>query len=200
MTLFVYPFLAHWMFAGDARQVGVFLGTAVHDTSQVTGAALMYKQMYSADAALSNATATKLLRNVFMAAVIPFMAVIYHRGEKGRTRQAAAAWHQAIPLFVVVFVALAAVRSIGDYTLSHAGRAFGFLNKDAWLKWFAAPGGKSIADQTAVWCLTIALAAVGLGTSLKKLRILGLKPLCAGFAAAALVGIVSICMIKLLGR
>jgi uncharacterized integral membrane protein (TIGR00698 family) len=200
MTLFVYPFLAHWIFHADAKQVGVFLGTAVHDTSQVTGAALMYKQMYSADAALSNATATKLLRNVFMAAVIPLMAISYHRGSKDRTRQAAAAWHQAIPLFVIVFIALAAARSIGDYMLSRSVGAFWIFPKDTWLHWFAAPGGKSIADRAAVWCLTIALAAVGLGTSLKKLRVLGLRPLCAGFAAAAIVGAVSIGLIKLLAR
>jgi uncharacterized integral membrane protein (TIGR00698 family) len=200
MSLFVYPFLAHWIFGTDARQVGVFLGTAVHDTSQVTGAALMYKQIYGIDAALSNATATKLLRNVFMAAVIPLMAVAYHRGEKDRARQAAATWHQAIPLFVIVFIALAAVRSVGDYTLGSGNRAFGLFSKETWLYWFAAPGGKSVADQSAVWCLTVALAAVGLGTSLKKLRVLGLKPLCAGFAAAALVGAISICLIKLLAR
>ena len=46
----------------------------------------------------------------------------------------------------------------------------------------------------------IAMASVGLGTSLKKLRTLGIKPLCAGFAAAALVGVASFSMIKLLTR
>ena len=34
MTLFVYPFFSHWLFGADPRQVGLFLGTAVHDTSQ----------------------------------------------------------------------------------------------------------------------------------------------------------------------
>ena len=156
----------------------------------------MYKQMYSADAALSNATATKLLRNVFMAAVIPIMAISYHRGSKDRTRQAAATWHQAIPLFVIIFIALAAVRSIGDYTLSHSGRALGLFQRDSWLNFFAAPGGKSIADRTAVWCLTIAMAAVGLGTGLAKLRGPGWKPFSVGFAAALMVGGVGAVLIE----
>src|SRR5439155_22334249 len=38
-TLFVYPFLAHLIFHANPEQVGLFLGTSVHDTSQVTGAA-----------------------------------------------------------------------------------------------------------------------------------------------------------------
>ena len=40
-TLFTYPFLAHWLFNGNAEYVGLFLGTAIHDTSQVAGAGLM---------------------------------------------------------------------------------------------------------------------------------------------------------------
>ena len=167
-TLFVYPFLSHWLFGGNPQLAGLFLGTAVHDTSQVTGAGLMYQQMYAAPKAFNTAVATKLIRNVFMAGVIPLMALLYHRGEKDRQRQAARSWHQAIPLFVVAFVALAVVRSIGDRGGEHP---LGLLSKDSWMHWFA--GGKDIkpiADQIAVWCLTIALAAVGLGASLKKLR------------------------------
>ena len=32
IALFCYPFLADWIFLGQPRQVGVFLGTAIHDT------------------------------------------------------------------------------------------------------------------------------------------------------------------------
>ena len=34
----LYPFLARLLFAGDPRKVGLFLGTSIHDTSQVAGA------------------------------------------------------------------------------------------------------------------------------------------------------------------
>jgi uncharacterized membrane protein YadS len=54
------------------------------------------------------------------------------------------------------------------------------------------------SDVAAVWCLTIAMAAVGLGTGLAKLRGLGWKPFSVGFAAALLVGGVSVALIKIL--
>src|SRR2546423_13332191 len=102
MTLFVYPFFSHWLFGADPRQVGLFLGTAVHDTSQVTGAGLMYQQMYGAREALNAATAVKLMRNIFMAGVIPLMAVLYHRGgtaaDAAKGREAAGSWPPAVPM------------------------------------------------------------------------------------------------------
>jgi uncharacterized membrane protein YadS len=50
----------------------------------------------------------------------------------------------------------------------------------------------------APWLLATAMAAVGLGTGLSKLKSLGLKPFTVGFAAALLVGVVSTVMIMLL--
>ena len=77
-ALFTYPFLAHWLFAGNVEQIDLFLGTAIHDASQVAGAGLMYQLYFDAPQALEVAATTKLVRNLFMGAVIPFMAVIYH--------------------------------------------------------------------------------------------------------------------------
>ncbi len=74
-----YPYLANAIFAGDPTRAGLFLGTAVHDTSQVTGAALLYAEVYARPAALNVAVVTKLVRNIFMALVIPFMAYAYSR-------------------------------------------------------------------------------------------------------------------------
>ena len=51
--------------------MGLFLGTAVHDTSQVVGAALTYSQLFSDPAVVKVAAVTKLTRNLFLAAVIP---------------------------------------------------------------------------------------------------------------------------------
>lgn len=82
-TLF-YPYLAHLLFSGDPGKGGLFLGTAVHDTSQVAGAALVYSQTFSAPQALNEATVTKLLRNLFIVAVIPLMSLRYARGRERR--------------------------------------------------------------------------------------------------------------------
>ena len=89
---------------------------------------------------------------------------------------------------------MAALRSLGDLGVKNNSPAFGVLARVRWKDCL------SLADQFATWCLMIAMASVGLGTSLKKLRTLGIKPLCAGFAAAALVGVASFSMIKLLTR
>jgi uncharacterized integral membrane protein (TIGR00698 family) len=188
LALFTYPFLAHWLFGGDARMAGIFLGTSIHDTAQVAGAGLMYRQQYGAPVALDTAAVVKLVRNVCMAGVIPLMALLYHRrGEGDSSRAVRPAWHQAVPLFVIGFVALAAVRSLGDL----GGRAFLMLDRDAWKRFLGE------ADTFSGWCLATAMAGVGLGTGLAKLRVLGWKPLCVGLAAAALVGGVSYGLIRL---
>ncbi|NIV40267.1 MAG: putative sulfate exporter family transporter, partial [Anaerolineae bacterium] len=69
-----YPYIAHAVFSGDALQAGLFLGTAVHDTSQVVGAAKVYVDAFSAPLALDVATVTKLVRNLLMALAIPYLA------------------------------------------------------------------------------------------------------------------------------
>ena len=65
--MLTYPYLAHAVL-GSSETIGLFLGTAVHDTSQVVGAALTYKQVYNDDIVLRVATVTKLTRNIFLAA------------------------------------------------------------------------------------------------------------------------------------
>jgi len=42
----LYPFLANYFFAAEPIKAGMFLGTAIHDTAQVTGAALIYDQVF----------------------------------------------------------------------------------------------------------------------------------------------------------
>ncbi len=70
--MLTYPYLAH-LLLGSSETIGLFLGTAVHDTSQVVGAALTYKQVYGDDVVLRVATVTKLTRNIFLAVVIPVL-------------------------------------------------------------------------------------------------------------------------------
>ena len=49
--MLVYPYL-HMRLHVRSETIGLFLGTAVHDTSQVVGAALTYKQVYADDVVL----------------------------------------------------------------------------------------------------------------------------------------------------
>ena len=41
-------------------------------------------------------------------------------------------WYNLIPLFVIGFLLLAFVRTIGDMTAVNMGSAFGFLEPSAW--------------------------------------------------------------------
>lgn len=178
VALFGYPFLAFAACGGEERPAGIFLGTAVHDTAQVAGAGLIYEQQFEAPKALDAAVVTKLMRNALMAAVIPLVAVLYHRrGKAGRV-----SWHQAVPLFVPAFLVLVAVRTVGDL----GDRPFGVLAPETWADIQTA--GKSLSE----WCLTLAMVAVGLGTGLANLRKLGLRPMLVGLTTAALVGLVSL--------
>ncbi len=192
----VYPYIAYAIFAGDAVRSGYFLGTAIHDTSQVTGAGMVFADLSHAPQALDVATVTKLVRNVFMAAAIPWMA-IQHARRTAQTPGETAGLGQLFPLFVVGFVLMAALRTIGDAGILGSPL---FGGRALWL-WDAAGWQTVHATVTgwASWLLTVALAAVGLSTRFAVFRGLGIKPFLVGLGAATSVGLVSVLTILLLG-
>lgn len=191
MSMLIYPFAAHGLFAGDAVKAGLFLGTAVHDTSQVAGAGLVYLQQYGDGAALNVAVVTKLVRNLGMLVVIPLLGVLYHR-RAGKTTGSGASgssgmWSMA-PLFIVGFALMSLVRTVGDL----GDRPFGFLDPASWQSLVG------FLQEAAQYCLGIAMAAVGLGTRLANLKSTGFKPLGVGLFSTLLVGGVSYLMIAFL--
>jgi len=149
---------------------------------------LIYQQQYDAAAALDAATVTKLVRNLFMAAVIPLVAVYYHRGEKksGVPKQK---WHSFVPLFVAGFVAMVLIRTVGDI----GERPFGLLTEE---QWDASVG---VVREASKWCLIVAMASIGLGTDLSRMKTIGMKPLMVGLSAAVLVGGVSLGLVTVFG-
>ena len=120
--MLAYPYLAHALL-GDSATIGLFLGTAIHDTSQVVGAALTYQQVFADDVVLRVATVTKLTRNLFLAAVVPYLAWQHarDRGSAAAPGARPASWSTYLPAFILGFVAMAILRSIGDGMLD-AGR------------------------------------------------------------------------------
>lgn len=185
-----YPFLAHWLFDGQPRLVGMFLGTAIHDTSQVTGAGLAYQQQYGSTEALNVAVVSKLVRNISMAAIIPLVVLLHNRhGARQSMRRAHyQRWRDLIPLFVLLFIAMVFLRAVGDWTFQHRdvpGLAF----------WQALQDKAKVAS---VMMLILAMAAVGAATGLKRLRLIGLRPMLAGLAAAAIVAATSFVLVSVL--
>lgn len=186
IAMLVYPFAAHLMFSANEFEVGLFLGTSVHETAQVAGAGLVYQQFYNAPQALDVATVTKLVRNLGMLVIIPLMGIVYHRNasETG----VVVSWWKMVPLFVVGFALMSLARTVGDM----GDVAFGIIPSTQWqmmVGW---------VKEAAELCLAVAMASVGLGTDIRDLVSIGWKPLAMGLIAAVLVGGVSVFLIALL--
>jgi len=211
MGMMVYPYFAHAAFA-SSEQVGLFLGLAIHDTSQVMGAAMTYKEVYGDEVALQAAAVTKLTRNLFLAGVIPGLTWHMRRSidaadNLGVDKQEATApkidnapsskseqpfaaaisglatFQQHVPLFVVGFVGASLARTAGDMTLLSSGAAFGVLEPEAYKMALGIVGG------TASKCLLgTAMASVGLSTSTSALRGVGWQPFACGLTGALAVG------------
>ena len=196
--MLAYPYLAHALL-GSSETIGLFLGTAVHDTSQVVGAALTYKQVYGDDVVLRVATVTKLTRNIFLAVVIPVLTWMHLKhaaggaGAAGGTKIKIAS---LVPGFVIGFLAMAVIRSLGDWTLTANGEAFGVWGAAQW-----ASITKQLGDYWASQILLgTAMAAVGLNTNFAVFKGVGFKPFAVGMAGALVVGVVGMTMAIIFGR
>jgi len=202
LATFLYPYLANALFGRNATAAGLFIGTSIHDTSQVTGAALILGDVFQLPRVVDVATVTKLVRNVFMALVIPMMALYTNRraakrrvADQGAEAEGGSGPKIAklLPYFVLGFLTFALIRSVGDAGVQSGGRAFGLWDAAAW---------KAIYGWIKTWAvnlLVVALAGVGLNTSTRILRGLGIKPFLAGLAAALSVGGISYALISLMG-
>ncbi|EKX43605.1 hypothetical protein GUITHDRAFT_87705 [Guillardia theta CCMP2712] len=195
LGMLMWPYLSHSIFL-IPEQVGIFLGLAVHDTSQVMGAALTYKQLFNDDLVFRIAAVTKLTRNIFLAAAIPFLALQLNAG--GADRAKFWSWStmkKSIPGFVLAFLFVACLRSIGDHTIAEGGRAYGLLNKEEWTRFHSA-----VSTFGGHYCLGVAMAAVGLGTSLSVLKGVGYRAFLVGFAGSAAVSFTAFSSVMLLTK
>lgn len=156
---------------GDPRAVGLVLGAAVHDTAQVTAAALMHEQAYGQTGTVAAATVTKLLRNLSMLVVIPAVIWWALRGQQS------AAARPGFPLFILGFLLLAGVRSAGDLLFAEAA---------AWQALL------SIAAMASAFLFAMAMAAIGMGIRLGALATLGARPAVLALLTALGMGAVAI--------
>src|SRR5436190_11973781 len=93
-------------------------------------------------------------------------------------------FRQSFPLFVIGFLAMALVNSLGG------------------LRWLSGVIGHdvgSILRETSRAMILVALAGVGLSTRLQAMRRTGWKPFAIGFAVAALTSGASLLLIHFLG-
>ncbi|MDC6473992.1 putative sulfate exporter family transporter [Candidatus Pelagibacter ubique] len=181
ISMLVYPYFANIYFSGDPMFVGLFLGTAIHETSQVAAAGLIYDQQFNSPETLNIATVTKLIRNTFLVIMIPLFAYLYNRNE---TKTKNYSLLNIFPYFVLGFIGMIIFRNIGDQL---------FLTEGSQIIWQNLV--LNIKDSAKIF-LSMAMAAVGLSTNLKDLKSMGYKPFVVGFIAMVTVGLVSIIAMK----
>ena len=182
-----YPWLAHLAFA-NPRSVGIFLGTSIHDTSQVLGAALIYTQQFDAGDAAPYAALTKLLRNFGLLLLAPGIAWLMARERHSTSGPTSLRFAQIVPPFLMCFVALALLRTLGDVTLGSSGFA---------QYWSTALAIALKASEALIVC---GIAAIGLSVSLKDLGGVGWRALLAAFVVALTTALCSLTLTTLSER
>ena len=180
LSMLLYPYFANFYFDGNSLLAGLFLGTAIHETSQVAAAGLIYDQQFNSPETLNIATVTKLIRNTFLIIMIPLFAILYNRSH---TKEKGYSFLSIFPYFVLGFIGMIMLRNIGD-------NIFLYDSDKNWIETinFIKSGSKIF--------LTMAMAAIGLSTNLKDIKNMGHKPFVVGFVAMFTVGIVSIITIE----
>ena len=178
LSMLIYPYFANFYFDGESLLIGLFLGTSIHETSQVAAAGLIYEQQFNSPETLNIATVTKLIRNTFLIIMIPLFALLYNRG---RAKEKNYSILSIFPYFVLGFVGMIIIRNIGDEI---------YLSNSNWI------GSIEIIKLFSKIFLTMAMAAIGLSTNLKEIKDMGYKPFVVGFIAMLTVGIVCILTIE----
>jgi len=187
LAMLIYPYFANFYFDGDPLFVGLFMGTAIHETSQVAAAGLIYDQQFNSPETLNIATVTKLIRNTFLVIMIPLFAYLYNRGQNHTKNYSII---NIFPYFVLGFIALIILRNIGDVFFLQTN----INGEEMWIEFV------SLITSSAKIFLSMSMAAVGLSTNLKDLKSMGYKPFIVGFVSLLTVGIVSLTAIQFLSN
>ena len=187
LAMLIYPYFANFYFDGSPLFVGLFMGTAIHETSQVAAAGLIYDQQFNSPETLNIATVTKLIRNTFLVIMIPLFAYLYNRGQNHKKNYSII---NIFPYFVLGFIALIILRNIGDVFFLQTN----INGEEMWIEFV------SLITSSAKIFLSMSMAAVGLSTNLKDLKSMGYKPFIVGFVSLLTVGIVSLTAIQFLSN
>jgi uncharacterized integral membrane protein (TIGR00698 family) len=162
VAVFLFPAIGHALHLSDAT-FGTWAGTAINDTSSVLAAGYAY-----APAAGQIATIVKLTRAL---AILPIAAgVALYVSQRTAGSRGRFDFVSAMPWFIALFVAAAAVASIGIVPASMLG-------------WLASAGR---------YIMIVAFAGVGFGSDFDKLRSVGVSPLVLGALVWALVALSSL--------
>lgn len=168
ITVIAFPWIGRLLGLGDTGY-GLWIGTSVNDTSSVVAAGYAFS-----DAAGMLATIVKLTRTLFIVPIVLIFSWIYAKKEspsQGSAKDTTKVNIRKIfPWFILGFLAVVAIRSTG-IAPDNAVTGISFLSK---------------------FFLSMALAAIGLNTSLKEVTGVGIKPMIAGVIIDSSVVFVSL--------
>ncbi len=180
LAMFLYPYLANILFDNQALPVGLFLGTAIHETAQVAASGLIYADQFANPEVINSSTVTKLVRNSFLVIFIPLIAHFYNsKNNPGQSYSII----KIFPFFILGFIMFAVIRSVGDYYIVQ--NISTVMDKSSWKLII------SIIKNYSEIFLTMAMAAMGLLTNFAELKKLGAKPFLVGLIAAVSAGVIS---------
>lgn len=172
VMIVLFPLMGRWIGLTD-MQYGLWAGTAVNDTASVVAAGYAFS-----DAAGDFATMVKLTRTLSIIPAVLFFAYLNTTLKQKQEVQSNGTATKVnfltlFPWFIVGFVALAVVNS------------FGLIPQSVSL----------VAKDTSKFLMVAALGAIGMNTSFKDLKKLGMAPMVHGFVVSTLVIIVAIIVI-----
>ena len=170
VSIFALPLLGHLFGMGDVR-FGLWAGSAVHDVAQVVATSTAY----SADS-LKGAVIVKLTRVMLLAPLVAVFAFNHRRASAKKDTHTHEQKIAPLPLFIVLFLAMVCVRTTGA------------LSDDV------------LSTAKNIERVLLALALVGLGASvrIRKLMVLGARPLLVGVFSWVLVMGTSLATIRLI--
>lgn len=166
-AMLFYPPLSGFLHLSP-QTYGIWCGASIHEVAQVVATAF---QRDSVSGEL--ATVTKLSRVMLLAPTVLGLSVLSLGGSRSSQRLS---WNQLpIPWFAFYFILLIGINSLN----------------------VLPTGLKEITLQVSQFLLTMAMAAMGLETHLKKLSRAGLKPLYLAAAVWLFIATLSLLLIKL---
>ncbi|MTI81857.1 MAG: YeiH family putative sulfate export transporter [Firmicutes bacterium] len=176
VAIFVYPLIGKMLLLTD-MQFGTWAGVAVHETAQVIAAGFAFS-----DPAGQIATVVKLTRTVLLAPIVLILGVIYANKQKNAAGDTGKkiSYIKIFPWFVVGFLAMAGLRTVGDSM---------WLNNEMWVNFL---------DNTKVFSkflIVTAMAGVGLLTNFDDMKKVGIKPFIVGLVASLIMAVFSITLI-----
>lgn len=169
-AMLLYPLLPA-LLSLDQQAYGLWTGASIHEIAQVVAAAFQ-----GGGEAGDLGTVAKLSRVMLLAPMIFALACLTSWGRNGRGRNGthASAERAPLPWFVLGFVAVVGVNSLEVFPTE----------------------AKSLILQANGFLLSMALAAMGLETDVRKLARKGVRPLFLGAASSLFIATFSLLLIK----